>query len=72
MRNLIFTDLSSERVVRALMKAGFEIRKQGKHIGMSDGEHWVTIPRHKGLNPYTLKGIIKDAGLTDEEFKELL
>ena len=48
------------------------IVSQGKHVGMSDGLHHITIPRHKRLNPYTLKGIIKDAGLTDEEFKELL
>jgi predicted RNA binding protein YcfA (HicA-like mRNA interferase family) len=39
---------------------------------MSDGVHRITIPDHKRLNPYTLKAIIKDAGLTDEEFKELL
>jgi len=24
------------------------------------------------LNPYTLKGIIRDAGLTDKEFQKLL
>ena len=69
---MLFTDVSAERAVRALRKAGFEIDKQGKHIGMTDGKHWVTIPRHKRINPFTLKDIIKDAGLTSEEFKELL
>jgi predicted RNA binding protein YcfA (HicA-like mRNA interferase family) len=44
----------------------------GKHIGMSDGSHRITIPDHKRLNPYTLKAIIKDAGLTEDEFKKLL
>lgn len=39
---------------------------------MSDGVHRVTIPDHKRVNPYTLKSIIKDAGLNDEEFKKLL
>jgi hypothetical protein len=39
---------------------------------MSDGTHRIPIPDHKRLNPYTLKAIIKDAGLTDEEFKNLL
>jgi predicted RNA binding protein YcfA (HicA-like mRNA interferase family) len=39
---------------------------------MSDRTRHITIPDHKRLNPYTLKAIIKDAGLTDEEFKELL
>ncbi len=69
---MLFTDLSSERVVNAFSKAGFRIIKQGKHIGMSDGTYHLTIPHHKRINPYTLKGIIKDAGLTDEEFKRLI
>ena len=69
---MLFPDLSSERVVNALAKAGFRIIRQGKHIGMSDGARHLTIPRHKRINPYTLKGIIKDAGLTDEQFKKLI
>ena len=52
--------------VNAFSKAGFRIIKQSKHIGMSDGKNRLTIPRHKRINPYTLKAIIKDAGLTDE------
>jgi len=39
---------------------------------MSDGKRKVIIPRHNRVNPYTLKSIIRDAGLTDEEFEELL
>ncbi len=69
---MLFTDLSSERVVNTLQKAGFRIIKQGKHIGLSDGFRRVVIPRHKRINPYTLKAIIKDAGLSDREFKNLL
>jgi predicted RNA binding protein YcfA (HicA-like mRNA interferase family) len=69
---MLFTDLSSERVVNALSKAGFRIIREGKHIGMSDGVRHLTIPRHKRINPYTLKGIIKDAGLSDEQFKALI
>ena len=66
---MLFTDVSAERAVRAFSKVGFKIITRGKHIGMSDGIHRITIPDHKRLNPYTLKAIIKDAGLTDEEFK---
>ena len=69
---MLFTDLSSERVVKALAKVGFRVIKQGKHIGMSDGFHRITIPRHKRINPYTLKSIIKSAGITDDKFKELI
>lgn len=69
---MLFTDLSSEQIVRAFSKVGFRIIKRGKHIGMSDGIHRITIPQHNKVNPYTLKGIIKDAGLTEEQFKDLL
>ncbi len=69
---MLFTDLSSERIVTALSKIGFKIIKQGKHIGMSDGSRRIIIPRHKRINAYTLKAIIRDAGLTDEEFKKLI
>ena len=69
---MLFTDISSDRAVNAFSKAGFRIIKQGKHIGMSDGKRRITIPLHKRINPYTLKSIIKDAGLSDEKFKELI
>ncbi len=69
---MLFTDLSSERIVNILSKVGFRIIRQGKHIGMSDGIHHITIPRHKRVNPYTLKAIIKDAGVTEERFNELI
>ena len=69
---MLFTDLSSDRVVKALSKVGFRIIKQGRHVGISDGTRHLTIPRHRKINPYTLKAIIRDAGLTDEEFKTLI
>ena len=71
---MLFTDISSERALRAFAKAGFWISHAhgAKHIGMTDGTRKITVPRHKKLNPYTLKNIIRDAGLTDEEFKKLI
>ena len=71
---MLFTDVSSQRAVKVFMKVGFWISKTNgkKHIGMTDGIRKITIPRHKRLNPYTLKGIIRDAELTDEEFKKFL
>jgi len=64
--------ISHQDAVRALGKAGFEIKRQGKHIVMSDGSRIVTIPRANPINAYTMGGIVKDAGLTAEEFKSLL
>ena len=58
--------------VKALEKAGFRVVRQGKHIVMSNGVRIVTIPRHNPVNAITMGGIARDAGLTVEEFKELL
>jgi predicted RNA binding protein YcfA (HicA-like mRNA interferase family) len=58
--------------VRALEKAGFRIARQSKHIVMTDGTRIVTIPRHNPVNAFTMGGIVRDAGLTAEEFRALL
>ncbi|HEX7053642.1 MAG TPA: type II toxin-antitoxin system HicA family toxin [Burkholderiales bacterium] len=58
--------------VRALEKAGFRIVRQGKHIVMSNGQRIVTIPRHNPVNAFTMGGIARDAGLSVEQFRELL
>ena len=59
-------------VVRALQKAGFVIARQGKHIVMSNGTRILTIPRHNPVNAFTLGGIVRDAGLDVEQFRDLL
>lgn len=58
--------------IRALEKAGFKIIRQGKHIIMSDGTRILTIPRNNPVNAFTLGGIVRDAGLTVEQFRGLL
>ena len=55
--------------VRALEKAGFRILRQGKHIVMTAGMRIVTIPRHNPVNALTLGAIVRDAGLSVDEFK---
>jgi len=57
---------------RALSRAGFWIIRQGKHIVMTDGTRQVTLPRHNPIKAYTMGGIVRDAGLTVEEFRKLL
>ena len=54
------------------MKAGFRVVRQGKHIVMSNGQRIVTIPRHNPVNAFTMGGIARDAGLSVEQFRELL
>jgi predicted RNA binding protein YcfA (HicA-like mRNA interferase family) len=58
--------------VRALQKAGFRIARQSSHIVMTDGTRIVTIPRHNPVNAITMGGIVRDAGLTIEQFRALL
>ncbi len=58
--------------VRALQKAGFRILRQGKHIVMTNGDIIIPIPRHNPINAMTLGGIARKAGLTPEEFRNLL
>ena len=58
--------------VRALQKAGFAIARQGKHIVLSNGTRILTIPRHNPVNAFTLGGIVRDAGLTVDQFRDLL
>ena len=58
--------------IRALERAGFWIARQGKHVVMTDGARILTIPRHNPINAFTMGGIARDAGLTPEQFRELL
>ena len=58
--------------VRALEKANFYIARQGKHIVMTDGLRVLTIPRHNPINAITMGNIVRDAGLTIDEFRKLL
>ncbi|HEX9882614.1 MAG TPA: type II toxin-antitoxin system HicA family toxin [Desulfobaccales bacterium] len=61
------------KAIKALEKAGFRVVRQGhRHVVMSDGIRFLTIPRHNPVNAYTLAGIVRDAGLTVDEFLKLL
>ncbi len=64
--------VNHQLAIRALEKAGFRIVRQGKHTVMSDGVRLLTIPRHNPIHAFTMGGIVRDAGLTIEEFRELL
>jgi predicted RNA binding protein YcfA (HicA-like mRNA interferase family) len=58
--------------VAALEKAGFRILRQGAHIVMTDGTRILTIPRHNPVNAFTMAGIVRDAGMSLEKFRDLL
>ena len=60
------------QAVRALEKAGFRVVRESKHIVMSNGPRILTIPRANPVNAFTMGGIVRDAGLSIDEFKKLL
>jgi len=64
--------VSHRRAVEAFQKMDFWIVREGKHISMTNGERIITIPRANPINAFTMGGIIKDAGMTVEEFRKLL
>ena len=64
--------INHQRAINALEKAGFQIDRQGKHSFMSKGSLRVVIPRNNPVNAYTMAAIVRDAGLTIEQFKDLL
>ena len=60
------------QAVKAFEKAGFRNIRQGKHVVMSNGARFLTIPRHNPVNAITMGGLVRDAGLMIQEFKKLL
>jgi len=58
--------------VYAFEKAGFWIARQGKPVVMTNGQLILTIPCHNPVNAFTMSGIVRAAGLTIEQFHELL
>lgn len=64
--------ISHQQAIRALQRAGFEIVRQGKHVILSDGQRILTLPRANPINAFTMGGIIRDAGMTIDQFNKLL
>lgn len=64
--------VNHQDAIRAFGKAGFQVLRQGKHVVMTDGNRRLIIPRHNPLKAFTLGIIVRDAGLTADEFRALL
>ena len=67
--------VSGKATRRALERAGFVLRRQkGSHMLMykSDPPSRVVVPDHKQLKTGTLRAIIRQAGLTVNDFVSLL
>jgi predicted RNA binding protein YcfA (HicA-like mRNA interferase family) len=70
--------VNGKRVIQALTKAGFTLNRiVGSHHVMTypgDQTRTLTVPVHaaRDLKPGTLRSIIRQAGLTVDDFAELL
>ena len=66
--------ISGQDCVKILSKAGFSVKRQhGSHMILrrNDPFSQLTVPDHKVLDRGTLRSIIRQAGMTVEEFIEL-
>jgi predicted RNA binding protein YcfA (HicA-like mRNA interferase family) len=67
--------ISGADAVKAFGRAGWRVdRQRGSHVVMLKASHpaSLSIPQHKEIAPGTLRSLIRSAGLTVEEFVELL
>lgn len=64
--------IGQKDAVRVLEKCGFRVVRQGKHITLTNGVVMVQVPRHTVINAYTMGYIAKVAGLTPDQFRQLL
>ena len=63
--------VSGSDLVRALRQLGFELdRQKGSHMILFRAEPptTVTVPDHRELDRGTLRAILRQAGITPEEF----
>ena len=61
--------IGSRECLAALQKVGFVVvRQRGSHIVLRRGASGCVVPNHKEIRPGTLSGILKQAGVSVEEF----
>ncbi len=68
--------VSGQQAVKAFQKLGYEVDGQhGSHIILRRAEpphRRLSIPNHKEIAKGTLRALIREAGLTVDDFVELL
>ena len=69
--------VSGRKVATALVRTGFTLLKKrgkGSHLFLFRGDPptAITVPNHRVVRRGTLRAIIRQAGLTVDEFNQLL
>ncbi|GAB1488644.1 hypothetical protein MASR2M8_10900 [Opitutaceae bacterium] len=64
--------ISQPSAIRVFEKLGYKIVRQSGHVVMSNGKVRLVIPRHSPINAITMGSIARDAGLTPDQFREMV
>jgi len=67
--------LSGNEIIHAFLRAGYtKVDQRGSHVKLFNPTKQITliIPNHREVDRWTLKGILKDAELSVQEFIKLL
>jgi len=65
--------ISGRKAVRALERLGFVfVRQQGSHAVLRRKDRGCVVPMHREINPWTLNGVLKQAGVEPDEFRKAL
>ena len=65
--------VSGREIVRAFERLGFAVlRQRGSHIILRRGSTGCVVPDHREIKAGTLVGVLKQAGVSPEEFMRAL
>ena len=66
--------ISGVKVIKILTKFfGFRtLRQRGSHVTLTNDSVFLTVPLHSELDKGTLLAILRDAGITRNEFMEYI
>ena len=64
--------ISQKQAVRVFQKLGYRVVRESGHLITSNGSSRLVIPLHDPINAITMGAIARDAGLTPEQFRQLL
>jgi predicted RNA binding protein YcfA (HicA-like mRNA interferase family) len=65
--------VSGQKAIKALSKLGFSaVRQRGSHIVMTGKGRTFAVPVHPELDRGTLRAILREAGVSVQEFLDVL
>jgi predicted RNA binding protein YcfA (HicA-like mRNA interferase family) len=66
-------NVSGEETVKALQRLGFAfLRQRGSHAILRRADRGCVVPMHREINQGTLRGVLKQAGVSEDEFRSAL